>query len=495
MTNVKLYHFSGLGLFGLWMSVCLLAGCQKSETAPDDPLASAGGAVTENHTFYPKAPDPPRLQFLASFTTSGDLGSDQTRKVSGFERFVLGEEKPLQDRILKPYGIALSEGKLYVCDVQKRVVEVLDFKARTFGYLSKERRMTNPVNLRIVNGIKYVADPTAGQVFVFGRDNELKTMLGSDLDLEPIDLEVSGRTCYVTDKKTNQIVAIDISTGQVTQRIGKAGDELGQFVLIGDMALDTADNIYVTDKLLGRITKFNAQGLFQTSIGRAGDSIHHFVRPKGIDVDREGRIWVVDAAPEVAKVYNAEGQLLLYFGFPGDQPGSMNLPASILVDYDHIDLFRKYMAVGAEPEFLVFVSNQYGEKINVYAFGTFPVQAQAIEQARQAAMSDPTILQKTPEPTRPPDRPVLTPIPLDSQPVAEPQPQPGQMSSEQRMQAIANLYYQSMHLYRNRQYKEARPGFEAVLNSGLVPLPMARTIQMYLIEIDKRMASGPSGLQ
>jgi sugar lactone lactonase YvrE len=493
MTNVKLLYFSGLGLFGLWVTVCLLAGCQKSETGRDDPLASTGRDATENYVFYPKAPDPPRLQFLVSITTSGDLGSDETRKVSGFERFVLGEEKPLLDRILKPYGMAISEGKLYVCDVQKRAVEVLDFKARTFGYLSKERRMTNPVNLRVVNGIKYVADPTAGQVFVFGRDNELKTMLGADLDLEPIDVEVSGRTCYVTDKKTNQIVAIDISTGQVTQRIGRAGDDLGQFVLIGDMATDTEDNIYVTDKLLGRITKFNAQGLFQMSIGRAGDSIHHFVRPKGIDVDREGRIWVVDAAPEVAKVYNAQGQLLLYFGFPGDQPGSMNLPASILVDYDHIDYFRTYMAAGAEPEFLVFVSNQYGEKINVYAFGTFPVQARAIEQARQAAMSDPLVLQETPQPAPQRAPTALTHGPVDSQPATEPQPRP--LTDEQRMQEIANLYYQSMYLYRNRQYKEARPGFETVLNSGLVPLPMARTIQMYLIEIDKRTTSGPSGLQ
>ncbi|NQV34854.1 MAG: hypothetical protein HQ515_19325 [Phycisphaeraceae bacterium] len=348
--------------------------------------------------------------------------------------------------------------------------------------------MSNPVNICVANGIKYVADPIAGQVFVFGRDNELKTMLGSDIDLEPIDVDVIGRHCYVTDKKSNQVVVIDISTGQVTQRMGKAGDGLGQFVLIGDLATDVADNVYVTDKLLGRITKFNSKGLFQQSIGQADRSIHHFVRPKGIDVDQDGRIWVVDAAPEVAKVYDPEGRLLLYFGFPGNKPGSMNMPASIVIDYDHIEYFRQYMAVGAQPEFLVFVSNQYGQKINVYAFGAFPVQEEAIAQARQAAASEVLVLQETP-----PTRPSAARGPEDSAAVAEP-PQ-SQAPSDQRVQAIANLYYQSMHLYRNRQYQKARQGFVEVLNSNLIPEPMARSIQMVLIEVDKRLASGSSGLQ
>lgn len=487
MTNVRLLYISSLGLLGLGLMAGILTGCKKSFTGADSTGASANATVEQNYVFYPPAPDMPRLQFLTSITESGDLGSESNRKVSGFERFVLGEEQEISDRILKPYGIAVSEGKLYVCDVQKRVVEVLDLKAKTFGYLSKERRMTNPVNICIANGIKYVADPIAGQVFVFGRDNELKTMLGTDADLEPIDVDVIGRLCYITDKKSSQVVVIDISTGKVTQRMGKAGDGLGQFVLIGDLATDAADNVYVTDKLLGRITKFNSKGLFQQSIGQAGDSIHHFVRPKGIDVDQEGRIWVVDAAPEVAKVYDPEGRLLLYFGFPGDKPGSMNLPASIVIDYDHIEYFRQYMAVGAEPEFLVFVSNQYGQKINVYAFGAFPVQEEAIAQARQAAAAEALVLQKTP-----PTRPSAPRVSEDS--VAAVESPQSQVPSDQRMQAIANLYYQSMHLYRNRQYQKARQGFVEVLNSHLIPEPMVRSIQMVLIEIDKRLGPGLSGI-
>ena len=473
---VKSLYYKGLSLSGWLLVGCLLSGCQGTPQGPSGPDTRMDQA--QQGIFYPPAPDVPRLQFLTSISTSADLGPGAVRKVSGFERFVLGdEETEVSDRILKPYGMALDDGKLYVCDVQKRAVEVLDLEAETFGYLTRERRMTNPVNLCIVNGIKYVADPSAEEIFVFGRDNELKTILGSDLDLKPVDVDVRGRRCYVTDMNKNQVVVIDIGTGEVITRMGAAGDELGQFVLIGDMALDEQENLYVTDKLLGRITKFNREGLFQKAFGQAGDSIHHFVRPKGISVDHDGRIWVVDAAPEVAKIYDSDGRLLMYFGFPGDTPGSMNLPASIFIDYDHVALFRKYMAPGAQIEFLVLVSNQYGKKINVYGFGRFPEQESAIAREREASTQD-FLAQTSPSVSRP-------------QPSSnQDRTRPSEAVETVRMQEIANIYYRSMYLYRNGRYREARGGFVEVLNSGQIPPPMAQTIRQYLSDIDQHMSSG-----
>jgi len=428
---------------------------------------------------------------LTSYSRSTDLGPRTDSQASGFERFVLGAEAEVTDGIAKPYGVAISEGKLYVCDVQKRAVEILDFKERTFSYLSRERRMTNPVNICVVNGIKYVADPTAGQIFVFGKDNELKTVLGADLGLQPIDVEVRVGRCYVTDMKSNQIVVFSIATGEVVLRVGKAGDELGQFVLIGDLALDQQENVYVTDKLLGRVTCFDKTGLFRKAFGQAGRSVHSFVRPKGIDVDRAGRIWVVDAAPEVAKVYNADGALLMFFGFPGAKPGNMNLPASILIDYEHVDLFSEYYAKEADIEFLVFVTNQYGEKVNLYGFGRFPAQERAIEEARLAAVSEVARAaeaetqrdaEKSPRPGPAND----TAPRVDKAPVRIPTEQ-GAEPAPDAMQEIADLYYRSVHLYRIGRYRDARPGFIKVLASQKIPPLMAQTITNYLADIDRQL--------
>ena len=167
--------------------------------------------------------------------------------------------------------------------------------------------------------------------------------------------------------------------------MGTSGDGPGGFALIGGLALDAEENVYATDKALARVTKFNKEGIFQMSFGQMGESIYDFARPKGISIDKAGRLWIVDAAPQVTKVYDAEGQLLMFFGFPGPLPGNQNLPVTVIIDYEHVDLFREYGAEDAQIESLVFVSNQYGQKINVYGFGKFPAEEK--RRAAEAALS------------------------------------------------------------------------------------------------------------
>ena len=51
-------------------------------------------------------------------------------------------------------------------------------------------------------------------------------------------------------------------------------------------------------------------------------------------------------------------------------------------------------------------------------------------------------------------------------------------------EGIATLFYGSINAYRGGQLTEARKGFVTVLNSGLIPPAMKRTIENYLAEID-----------
>ncbi len=488
MCKLKSISSNELTVIGLVLISLAMGGCLDSVSgpshAPVSPAKKVMSTADAEGVFYPPAPDPPKLQFLRSFSDSNDLGPALGKKAGRFERFVLGEEETVLRGIAKPYGIATDDGKLYICDVQTRVVEIMDLKSREFSYLDTEQRISSPVNLCVQNGTKYITDSVSGKIFVYSPDNELEQVFGEGLDLKPIDVAVCGKRCYVTDMQQNQVVVLDAITGDVITRFGKAGDQLGQFVLIGDLALDAQENIYVTDKLLGRVTKFNREGIFQKAFGKADKSVHQFVRPKGIAVDRDNRIWVVDAAPEVAKVYSPEGQLLLYFGFPGSMPGSMNMPASILIDYDHVSLFKDDWDQGAEIDFIVWVSNQYGEKINAYGFGRFPRQEATREAAQRALVARRQQRLTAPDPA----------VPIESTPGGVPPNPPSETlaapEDAQQAQAIADIYYRSMHLYRNGRTAEARAGFVTVLNSGMIPSPMATTIRNYLQEIARQQEAG-----
>jgi len=116
-------------------ATCLMGGCGASDRTP-----AVGAPI-----FFPSPPEKPRLQFLKAFSGADDLG---VRGPSGFEKFVLGEAEQRQG-IATPYGAAIHEGKIYVCDVAQRRIEILDIEGRSFGYMTEDRRLMNPVNIHI----------------------------------------------------------------------------------------------------------------------------------------------------------------------------------------------------------------------------------------------------------------------------------------------------------------------------------------------------------
>ena len=449
-----------LAIIAVMSNVCLFAGCRSANIREQE----------LKPVFFPPPPETPRLQFLKSFSGPEDLGPVTT---SAFEKFIVGEPDRVKG-IKTPYGVAIFEGKLYVCDVGKKMVEVFDLRNRTFGYLTKDRRLMNPVNIFINDdGVKYIADPTAGVVFVFDKNNNISTVLGKESKINPIDVVVRGSLCYVTDFTSNQIIVMDKATGREITRLGKKSEGQGQaeplteltngeFSLISNLALDWQGNIYVTDKAGARITQFDRSGAFRRTIGRLGDNIDEFIRPKGIAIDKENRIWVVDAGTEVAKIYNKQAQLLLFFGLPGNEPGMMNLPTKIVLDYDNIEFFKQYAVEGANIEFLVLVSNQYGpNKVSVYGFGSFPSNGKAIDKPREFVQT------------------------LESR--TEPEKTDTQQWELQRK--TTDLYHKSMALYKAGQLKQARDGFLEVLKSGLLPAHTVQMIRGYLTDINSVLAT------
>ena len=70
---------------------------------------------------YPQPPDEPRLQLLATYSASSDLG-----RRSPLRDFVVGkqQEKP----IVKPYGFDIWQERIYVCDTALAALVVLDLE-------------------------------------------------------------------------------------------------------------------------------------------------------------------------------------------------------------------------------------------------------------------------------------------------------------------------------------------------------------------------------
>ena len=113
--------------------------------------------VKNDPVFFPPHPNPPRVQFLKSISTSKDVEKDKsTSWVSGFNKADVAKA------IVKPYGIAYDRDKLYVCDVQGNTVVIIDLFKETFDYLKGNvnyGKLKKPVNIAVdALGNMFVAD-------------------------------------------------------------------------------------------------------------------------------------------------------------------------------------------------------------------------------------------------------------------------------------------------------------------------------------------------
>jgi DNA-binding beta-propeller fold protein YncE len=321
------------------------------------------------YTYFPPPPDEPRIQFLTSFSSErGFTGS------SRFLNYVVGAEKT-DVALAKPYGIAIRDGKLYVCDSVPAVLDILDLgkgKLRYFGSAG-EGRMRLPINVAVdADGTRYVTDTTRGQVLIYSAKEEYLGAIGKKDEFKPVGVAIAGNRIYVTDLKNHNVGVYDKAKRELLFTIPREpGDEKSRLLSPTNIAIDRQGRIYVSDTGGFFIQIYDAEGKHLRMIGEQGLSPGNFALPKGIAVDREGRVFVVDAATQVIQLFDAEGRILMYFGNPKlDGPGGTDLPAGIAVDYDHLKFFQRYAAPGFKVDYLIFVTNQYGDqKVSVYGFG------------------------------------------------------------------------------------------------------------------------------
>ncbi|MEK6776805.1 MAG: hypothetical protein AABY87_08000 [bacterium] len=320
--------------------------------------------------FFPPPPNPPKIQFLKRVSSSKDVEKD-----SKFEAFVVGGVKA--NRFGKPYGVAVHDGVIYICDAQLGTVIVVDLINKKFDWLHDQGqgKLSRPINMTIdKDGTKFVADYDRQQVLVYDSNNEFVRAFGNKKQFKPIGVAVYGDKLYVADTQDHEVEVLDKKTGERLDILGEPGLDEGQFYHPTNVSVDHEGNLYVTDTINFRIQKFDSDGNFLLGFGEAGDVAGNFSRPKGNAVDRNDFIYVVDSGFENVQVFTPEGEIALFFGGWGDAlvPGALWLPAGICITYDEklLNYFEQIHHKDFLIDYLILVTSQYGPPyINIYAFG------------------------------------------------------------------------------------------------------------------------------
>ncbi|MFN7992699.1 MAG: 6-bladed beta-propeller [Bryobacteraceae bacterium] len=118
----------------------------------------------------------------------------------------------------------------------------------------------------------------------------------------------------------------------LSRREGKDALESPQCV-----AVDSLDNIYVTDSEAGKIFVFGPNGKFVRVIGALRGGEGFFKRPTGIAVDSDAqRIYVADTWRHQIFVLDMQGSVLQRIGKAGLADGEFNLPTELRLNGDDL---------------------------------------------------------------------------------------------------------------------------------------------------------------
>lgn len=359
-TNLYIKFFS-LNLLYCWLlliSLLILSACSTS------PEVEVSGPI-----FYPPLPNPPYIQYLATFSSPSDISGE----TSEFADFILGDQDANGNLVTKPYGLTIHAGKIFVVDTRGPGYAVFDLNKKRAYTVSGfgSGKMKKPINITIdKEGNRYITDTGREQVLIYDKQDRFVKAYGVKGQFKPSDVAVSGDKLFISDLKHHKVHVLSKQTGETLYEFGKAGSKEGELLYPTNIELAEDGYLYISEIGNFRIQKFTQDGKYIKTIGKLGSGLGQFARPKGVAVDRSGNIYVVDAAFENVQVLNKEGKLLLFFGGSGSEPDSINLPTDIEIDYDNVALFQKYADPKFKLEYIILVASQFGNnKVNVYGYG------------------------------------------------------------------------------------------------------------------------------
>ena len=218
---------------------------------------------------------------------------------------------------------------------------------RTIGrYELAGTGFTCPVDLDIgANGVIYVLNrsweyrPDAVRVTMFTIAEEY---IGQFSQFGEGDGELVWPTCialdsnqnvYVTDDWLNRVSVFD-KDGKFLDKWGVPGSGDGQINKPAGIGFDKDDNLYLVDGANNRVQKFTKDGKYLAKWGEAGSGEGQFQLPWGLTIDDRGDVYVADWRNDRIQKFTPDGRFLAEFGSPGSGVGEFNRPTGVAVDKD-----------------------------------------------------------------------------------------------------------------------------------------------------------------
>ena len=231
------------------------------------------------------------------FIYLADNGNERVQIVSFKGDFI---EQFVQDKLTRPWGIAITSKHIYVTDIELHAL--FQFQKNTFEFMNRtgtkgqtDGQFDKPTGLCTDElGDVYVADYGNNRVCIFSNDFQFKCKLGIGQLNSPKDVKLTPDCQVVVLDRSPKCVHFYSRNGHLLSSCVSRGK--GTEYLVHDpwfLCMDLAGNIIISDCGTNSVKIISKHGQLMHTIGRKGNRIGELDYPTGISVSNSGIIFVV----------------------------------------------------------------------------------------------------------------------------------------------------------------------------------------------------------
>lgn len=317
-------------------------------------------SVKKNRYFWPPLPNPPKIEWIGTYTGSADITESKDSVLKSF----IGVDA--QKELERPLSVA-SDGKgvMVVSQTGKGSALRFDFNDKKVGSIADG---TLDGTIQIIAGVTvdgggnfYIADSAARKIFVVSAQNIATKVLNVEELVSSIGFiafDKKRNRLIIPDPKSHKVVVTD-QDGKLLVTIGGVKESTVGFNRPTAAAVESDGTIVVCDSFGALIQRFSPDGAFISKFGRRGDGPSDFSLIKGVAVDSEDHIYVTDGRGGKLIIFSKSGDPLLVVGdskgqVPGKKLyiGGFNMPQGIYIDQND----------------RIFVADQLNQRVQVFQY-------------------------------------------------------------------------------------------------------------------------------
>ncbi len=223
-----------------------------------------------------------------------------------------------------------ERGDIFVLDAMNDRVVVLNKNGEVSEIKPQRDSFYKAVGITVINDDLWIADTPRSRLLKMNMNGRISQVIQLAHGTEPVDVIGVGNNKVITDRLNHTITVLD-ENNREKYYWGKRGEDIGEFINPGFLALAPENRIIIGDILNRRVMSYSQSGRYPQNIAKPGVERGQIFRPKGVALDSQNRIWIADGYTGAVQAFSVSGKFL-GVAISNGKPIQLSAPMGVFID-------------------------------------------------------------------------------------------------------------------------------------------------------------------